>query len=171
MKERIAWSGLQLRHDARGKPLKRFYQLETLASATERVLTRNELFLAKGLRSIFGKAKVANMSFELVRENTYKYVFRLRAVDVHGKRAALGYVVAKNSEECGKITEAEHAYLRLIHEGAPGWVAQAHEGGTVFMPDRHRRSTHHREVFAYLMDWRHGYAPVTALRGTQWELT
>ena len=153
----VKWSRLGPLVDTRGKPFKRFYQLDTLASAIERLLQTSGNFIQRTLSSEFGPDPVIACAFELFREGRNDLVFRLNVTNTKRSRATLALVVAKNHEECSAIAQTQHQHLQLLYERAPQFVVKPLHGGTLFLPDRHRRVTHGRELYAYVTQWLPSY--------------
>lgn len=147
------WSGFRPFFDFWGNELKRFYKLETLENATDRMLQDNDRFILPSIQEILGPAQLSTLGFELFQEGRYQLIFRIRAANARGKKGSFGFVVAKNSEECSAVARNEHRNLRLLHERAPKHVVRPYRGGTIYLPDRYQRQGHGREIYAYLTQW------------------
>ncbi len=164
---RIRWSGFRPMNDFWGQEIKRFYQLETLASATEWMVRTRDRFLVQSLQDAMGPAPIMALHFELFQEGKYQLIFRLDASNAKRKRGQFAYVVAKHHEEYSKVARAEHTNLRVLNQRAPGSIVKPFRGGTVFLPDRHHRASHGREVYAYLTQWLGGYHELGVNRNLQ----
>ncbi len=147
------WSGFRPFYDYWGNELKRFYLLETLANATDRMLRDCDRFVLPSTQEVLGPAQLQGMSFELFQEGRYQLIFRLRAANARGKKATFGLVVAKNAQECSAVARNEHRNLQLLHARAPEHVVRTFRGGVIFLPDRYQRPGHGREIYAYLTQW------------------
>ena len=150
-----------------GQEIKRFYQLETLANATEWLLRTSDRFILPSIQEILGPSPVKALSFELFQEGKFQLIFRLRASNAKRKQGSFAFVVAKKHDDISVIAQREHQNLRLLHERAPSSVVQPYRGGTIFLPDRHKRADHGREVYAYLTHWLEGYYELGVTRELQ----
>lgn len=164
---RVKWSGFKEMKDFWGQTMKRFYQLETLANATEASLTWRNSFVFRSVHEALGPQEIISMQFELFQEGRYQLIFRLRAVNSNGKTAQLAYVAAKNHEECTDVAKTEHFNLRTLAARMPKHVVQPYWGGTVVLPDRHKRKEQDRHVYAYLTGWLNGYEELGVTRSLQ----
>ena len=164
---RVKWSGFRVLLDFWGQPMKRYYQLETLANATEAALSWKNSFLYKSVHEALGPADVSALNFELFQEGRYQLIFRLRASNIKGGSTQFAYVAAKNHEECSDIARAEHHNLRTLYERMPQWVTRPYWGGTVVLPDRHKRKEHDRLVYTYFTSWLNGYEELGVTRNLQ----
>ncbi len=140
-------------YDYWGNEIPRFYRVETLASATDRLITTGDTFIVPSIKDVLGPAPVTSLAFELFQEGKYQLIFRINAGNARRKRAAFGFVVAKNGAELSKVAAAEHQNLRTLHARIPKYVVKPFRGGEIFLPDRHGRREHHRQVYAYLTQW------------------
>jgi hypothetical protein len=154
---RVSWGKFRPMYDYWGNEIKRFYQLETLAGATELYMRSWDRFIVPSVRDVLGGAPLTRLHFELFQEGRFQLIFRLEAVNANRRRATFAFVVAKNHEECSTVAHAEHRHLTTLHERAPGLVVRPYRGGAIFLPDRHRRADVRREVYAYLTQWLDGY--------------
>ena len=150
---RTRWTGLRPLYDYWGNEIPRYYNVETLANAVERLLKGRDTFIMPSIRQVLGPAPVTYMAFELFQEGQFQLIFRLNAGNARRKRASFGFVAAKNASELSKVAAAEHRNLRLLHERIPTHVVKTFQGGEVFLPDRHGRNEHHRHVYVYLTQW------------------
>lgn len=139
-----------------GQELKRYYKLETLASAVEWCIRRQDRFIMPTVQRVLGSAPVTSLTFTLFQEGRFQLIFRLRAINAKKKSAEFGFVVAKRDGETSATAGAEHRHLEYLHARAPEWVVKPHLGGHVFLPDRHRRGEG-REIYAYLTQWLAAY--------------
>jgi hypothetical protein len=164
---RVKWSRFRIMNDFWGQPMKRYYQLETLASATEASLTWRNSFVFRSVREVLGANEIISLHFELFQEGRYQLIFRLTATDSRGKKAVFAYVAAKNHEECSEVAMTEHRNLRTLYERMPKFVTQPYWGGTLLLPDRYRREGQDRHVYAYLTAWQNGYDELGVARSLQ----
>jgi hypothetical protein len=151
--KRTRWTGMRPMYDYWGAEIPRFYNVETLASATERLINTTDTFIVPSVKDVLGPAPVTHLAFELFQEGQYQLIFRLNAGNARRKRASFGFVVAKNAAELSKIALSEHQNLRVLFERIPKHVVKPFKGGEIFLPDRHGRREHHRQVYAYLTQW------------------
>jgi hypothetical protein len=145
---------------------KRFYKLETLASATEGLLQGRDLFITPSVHAVLGQGPIASFHFRLARERLKQYVFRLDVVNRRRKRASFVFAVAQHWEAISKAVEAEHRTLSALYSAAPDYVVQPYQGGRIQLPERRRR-TAHRKVYAYLSEWAEGFEPLELGRDGQ----
>ena len=151
---RIRWEGLRPLFDFWGNEIKRFYQLETLASAVEHMIrTKRDRFILPSIQQVLGPEPVTTLVFELFQEGKYQLIFRMRAGNAKRKEAAFAFVAAKHHEAYSRIAQAELGNLHTLHQRAPGAVVKPFRGGLVYLPDRHQRKSHAREIYAYLTQW------------------
>ncbi|MFP6583195.1 MAG: hypothetical protein VCD00_11665, partial [Candidatus Hydrogenedentota bacterium] len=90
-------------------------------------------------------------------EGQYQLIFRVKAMNIKRKQATFGLVVAKNNKEYSDVAKKEHALLRLLNERDPKCIVEPLKGGMVFLPDRHKRKEHDRELYAYCTTWLSGF--------------
>jgi len=164
---RVQWHGFRPLFDYWGNEIKRFYKLETLASATEGMLRGNDRFVVPSVRDVLGPAPVTSLSFDLFQEGKYQLVFRLRAGNAKRKQASFGFVVAKAEGTHSKVAAVEHANLRLLNRRAPDLVVQPFRGGYIHLPDRLGRSGQGRNVYAYVTQWLSGFHELGVDRSLQ----
>lgn len=150
---RLFWAGFRPLYDYWGNELKRYYKLETLASATAHMIKTKDRFLVPTVQSVLGPLPVRRLMIELFQEGRYQLIFRVLAENARGNRAAFGLVVAKNHQECSKVAQQEHQNLRWLHDRAPKWVVKPYQGGMIYLPDRHLRKECGRDIYAYLTQW------------------
>ena len=150
-----------------GEEIRRFYQLDTLASATEWVVKTSDRFIVPTVQDILGPAAVSMLSFELFQEGRFQLIFHMRAANEKRSEAEFAYVVAKRARDFSELARGEHRNLTILNERAPNQVVQPYRGGIVFMPDRHQRPGHGREVYAYLTQWLSGYHEMGVTRELQ----
>ncbi len=154
---RTKWIGFRLFRDGSGAPIRRFYNLDTLASATDRLLREKHNFIARAVQGILGPAEIIHLEFELTRENNYRFVFRVEAGNARRKQAQLAFVAAKHHENYSKVLATEHHNLRVLHERAPDHIVKPFAGGRVWLPPGRRKDQPRREVYAYLTQWMGGF--------------
>lgn len=150
---RIKWTELEERLDDAGRPLKRFYKVDTFSSALNKQILDKGGFVANTIEAVLGRVPLSSMSFQLVHENAYRFVFRARVVNKNGKRASFGVVAAKNAEEFSSLLRREYLNLSGLHEQAPRLVIRPFGDGNVYLPDRHRRRELGRDIYTYTAEW------------------
>lgn len=144
------WHNLVELTDHRGKAWRRFYKLETLASAVEKMVHEGERFIVPAAEQVLGPGKLKQIAFTLAGEDTMRLVFHVKVANSNRKRGILMLVVAKNAEEATRRVNLEYKHLHILSERIPGAMAAPVRQGLIFMPDRHRRKDQHRELGAYL---------------------
>lgn len=154
---RIRWSSFRPLYDFWGNEIKRFYQLETLASAVERMIRSKDRFVIPSVQEVLGPAPVTSLAFELFQEGKYQLIFRLRACNVKRKEGVFAFVAAKRPADYSDIARQEHGNLRLLNQRARDYVVRPFRGGMVYLPDRHGRTEHGREIYAYVTQWLTGF--------------
>ena len=82
---RVKWSGFRVMMDFWGQPMKRYYQLETLANATEASLQWKNSFVYRSVHEVLGAGDISSLQFELFQEGRYQLIFKLRAGSTKGK--------------------------------------------------------------------------------------
>ena len=152
------WTGFRPLFDYWGNEIVRFYKLETLASAVDWSLqTKRDRFLIPSIQQALGPAPVISLAFELFQEGRYQLIFRVRALNARRKEGLFALVVAKRADDYSKLAAAEHANLRVIHERAPEFIVRPFRGGNIYLPDRHGRVEHGRDIYAYVTQWLAGF--------------
>jgi len=165
---RVQWNGFRPLFDFWGNEIKRFYKLDTLAGATEWVLRKKkDRFLIRSIQDVLGPTPVVSLSFELFQEGKYQLIFRLRAANVKRKQASFAFVVAKAHGNYSEMALKEHENLRVLNERIPSLVVKPFRGGYIFLPDRHQRSAHGREIYVYLTQWLGGFHELGVARNLQ----
>lgn len=154
---RVRWKGFRPLFDFWGHEIKRFYKLETLASAVEWSLQTRDRFIIPSVQDLLGPGAVTTLSFELFQEGKFQLIFRLKAGNARRKEGLFAFVVAKRTGDFSTVAAAEHRNLEMLNARARGQVVRPFRGGNLFLPDRHRRAEHGREVYAYLTQWLSGY--------------
>ncbi len=139
-----------------------FFKLETLQSATERVLDTRDLFLAPSFHARLGPAALSSIVFELMREEQHRFIFRVKVANQRLKTGVFRLVVAKREGKTSERIDEEHQLLESLHRRAPKVVVQPYRGGFIYLPDRRRRTELGRSVFAYVTDWPVGFQPLGA---------
>jgi hypothetical protein len=147
--------------------MKRYYQLETLASATEWMLRTSDRFIVPSVQEVLGPAPLVVLGFELFQEGKYQFIFRLRATNAKGKEGVFAFVVAKKHEDYSALARAEHRNLQVLYDRAPAVIVKPFRGGNIFLPDRHHRAEHGREIYAYLTQWLNGFQEMGVSRDLQ----
>ncbi|MFP6595820.1 MAG: hypothetical protein VCC01_00030, partial [Candidatus Hydrogenedentota bacterium] len=153
----IKFKNTQPRMDSEGKEYKRFFKLETLTNALEKQIRTNDKFVLSSIRQVLGSMTIRNIDAEMVQESKYRFTFRLKLQSENRKQATFGLVVAKNNQECSEIVKREHSLMRILHERVPKCVVEPLKGGTIFLPDRHRRAEQDRDIYAYMTMWTGGF--------------
>jgi hypothetical protein len=151
------FTDLRPMYDYWGQELKRYYKLETLANATEHRLARQDTFIVPSVQQVLGRTPVTSMVFRLFQEGRYQLIFQMTAANTRKKKASFAFVVAKKDGELSALAAAEHRHLQMLHPRAPDWVVRPYLGGTLYFPDRYGRSSHARDIYAYLTHWLSGY--------------
>lgn len=167
---RIRWTGFRPFFDYWGNEIKRFYQLETLASATEYMIEHRDQFIVPSVKTVMGPSPLTSLHFELFQEGRHQLIFRLQAGNTRRKQGAFGFVAAKNAQEHAEVARQEHRILEELHRRAPQFVVRPFRGGKVFLPDRHGRESHGREIYAYITEWLNGYHELGVNRNLQFFL-
>jgi len=152
------WTGFRPLFDFWGNQIKRFYQLETLASATDWMLkTDRDRFIVPSVNAVLGNLPIVSLTFEFFQEGRYQLIFRMRAVNIQSKEAVFAFVVAKRENDFSALAIGEHQNLATLYEREPDFVVRPFLGGKIFLPDRHGRPEHGRDVYAYLTQWLDGF--------------
>jgi hypothetical protein len=163
----VSWKNLVPMYDFWGKEFERYYKLETLTNAVEGAIRGQDKFVLPSVHDVLGPAPVTRITGELFQEGRIQLIFRLRAVNANRKRASFALVAAKNHQDYSDIARAEHKNLRILYKRAPQCVVRPYRGSIVFLPDRHRRSSHNREVYVYLTEWLRGFHELGIQRNHQ----
>jgi len=167
---RVHWSGFRPLFDFWGNEIKRFYKLETLARATEWMLQTKDRFLIPSIQDVLGPSPVTSLAFELFQEGKYQLIFRLVAGNARRKQTSFAFVVAKHHEDYSQLARTEHHLLRVLNARAPRSVVKPFRGGPIYLPDRHKRLDHGREVYAYVTQWFSGFYELGVNRDLQFFL-
>ena len=153
----IKFKNTEPRFDIEGKEYKRHYKIETLTNALSKQIRTNDKFVLSSIRDTLGNVPVKNIEFELVHESRYRFTFKLKILAANRKQATFGLVVAKNHKEYSELTKNENTFMRILHERIPKMSVQPLKGGTIFLPDRHKRKEFDRDVHAYMTTWQGGF--------------
>jgi hypothetical protein len=148
-----------------GVEMKRFYQIETLASATEHRLKTGDRFITPSVSKILGDSPLTSLSFTLEQEREHSLVFRFRAGNTKRKSAVFAYVAAKNDGGYSEMTETEHRLLGVLYGRAAKYVVRPFFGGTVYLPGRTGRQG--REIFGYCSQWPTRHEPLGVTKTLQ----
>lgn len=162
------WINLVELRDHRGKPWRRFYKLETLASAVDKLVRERDRFIQPAAEQLLGQGKLTQLTFTLVDEDEHRLTFHVKAANSARRRTNMAFIVAKNTEEASRRVALESKHLRILAERIPGDMAVPLRTGTIFLPDRYRRSDHHRELEAYLTALPGNFEPLGIHRNTQY---
>lgn len=164
----VRWTGFRPLFDFWGNEIKRFYKLETLASATEYMISsKRDRWLLPGIQKVLGPAPVVSLSFELFQEGRYQLIFHLKALNAKRKQAEFAFVAAKQGDEFSRVAMAEHANLIALYRRAPEHIVKPFTGGTIYLPDRYGRVEKGREVYTYLTQWLSNYHELGVARNLQ----
>jgi hypothetical protein len=155
----IKWKNLGPMYDFWGKEFKRYYQLETMANAVEGLFKERarDSFLAPSIKSALGPAKITRCEIELFQEGYYQLIFRMKVQNSQKRKGTFALVVAKDNKGLSETAKREHHTLNQLYERAPQCFVRTLKGGTLFLPDRHRRKENDRFIYAYVTEWQHGY--------------
>jgi len=164
---RISWSGFRPLFDFWGQEIRRFYQVETLASAVEYAIRRRDRFIIPSVQSVLGDAPLTHLAFELFQEGTYQLIFRVRAMNARKRSGLFAMVAAKREGDYSDLARGEHDNLRILNERAPEHVVRPYLGGNIFLPDRHGRVEHGRDVYVYLTQWLTGFHEMGVTKNLQ----
>ena len=145
---RFQWFGVK-EEDTRRRG-KQFYKLETLASATERLVRTKDRVITASARAAIGPSDLTSMTFELIGERPNAFVFRLHAGNAHRNRHTFNYLAAKSDGKHSEALAAEFERLRAFAQRAPKHFPKMFRSGSVFLPDRIRRRSQGREIAIYL---------------------
>ena len=148
-------------------PSKRFFKLETLTSALEKMLLERDRFFYAELVSQLGNIPLATVEGDLQYEDHLRLVFAISATNRVRKRAALRLCVAKNHEEHSAALRKEFEALNALHPRAPSRIIKPLRPGNIYLPDRYRRANVNREVFAYFTEAFPGTGPLYVASDTQ----
>ena len=162
------WLNLIEFNDDRGKPYRRFYQLETLTNAVDKMILEGQRFIVPAIQQLLGRGKISSLTFTLQEEDALRFVFQMRVSDATRKRTNLRLVIAKNHEEATRRVVVEFKHLSALHPRIPDHMVEPVRAGTIFLPDRYRREGSHREVGAYLTTGPTGYEPLGIHRNQQY---
>ena len=100
---RVQWENLKPLYDFWGKEFKRFYKLETLASAVEKRLSEHDTFILPSITGAMGQTPIVSLRFELFQEGKFQHIFRVQASSAKRKRGNFAFVAAKNAEEFSQL--------------------------------------------------------------------
>jgi hypothetical protein len=150
---------------------KRFFQIETLASAVEGQIALKDPGIIASFREAFGPMTVSSMTFDLIGETRYHLVFQVKAASFKQRPRTLGMVVAKNHEEGSKATSAEYKALQQLAPRLGKMILKTYQSGRVYLPDRYRRTDVKRTLFLYMTEWTSGFSTFSANKTGQIRLT
>lgn len=153
---RIKWTNLKAPSLAQGKAAERFFKLETMASAIEKLTGGSDRVITPSLKSTMGLSRITSMVGEVVNERRYQLTLRIKATNTNRKRGSVRVIVAKNNQEFSTQLTTEHHFLQELHKKKPKLVISAGRTGVLFLPDRYRRSSNDRELFFYVTPWING---------------
>jgi hypothetical protein len=159
---RVRWNGIEHLDDG----VKRFYKIETLASAVEYLIQNRDSFIVPSIQASFEREAVASLDFDFFAELPGKLMFRVRASTAKRKTAMFAFVVAKNADPFSKHLAAEHANLKHFHARAPESIMQPLRGGRIYLPDRHQRAGYGREVYGFMAKWPTGHTGLGMGKGS-----
>jgi hypothetical protein len=130
-------------------PTRYFFQGESLARGLELALSRRDALVSGGKDKAFAAAEWRSVSGVAISENNYAIEV---ALDLHtaAKRGArLRIVVGRNDQELGQMVKAEARNLAALAPRLLRNIAPPISSGTLFLPDRHRRTGQNRRIPAY----------------------
>lgn len=162
------WNNLVEFTDQHGKPFRRFYQLDTLTSAVDKLVRERDRLFQPAIEKVLGPGKANSMLFSLTAEDEWRLIFTIKVTAVNNRKTTLSLVVAKNPEEGSSRVAQEYKHLRLLHERLKDEMTEPLRAGILFLPDRYRREEHHRELQAYLTALPVGYEPLGIHRNLQY---
>lgn len=162
------WLNLVEFRDEKGRPYRRFYKLETLISAVDKLVREQDRFLVPAVQQLLGPGGLNNIIFELYSEDPLRFVFHGRATHATRKRANFRLVVAKNQEEASRRVSVEYKHLAALYPRMGDQMVQPLRSGGIFLPDRYRRQDHHREVSAYVTSCPANFGPLGIHRSHQY---
>lgn len=162
------WNNMVEFVDHRGKPFRRFYQLDTLASAVDKLVRDRDRLIQPAIEKVLGPGKIINLVFTLTAEDELRLIFTIKVTSATRRKTQLSLVVAKNPEEGSRRVAQEYKHLRLLHERLKDEMTEPLRAGILFLPDRYRREDHHRELEAYITALPVGYEPLGIHRNLQY---
>jgi len=165
----IKWKNLVPMYDFWGKEFKRYYKLETLASAVEGLFKgrAHDPFLSPNIKSALGPSRITRCEIELFQEGFYQLIFKMKVQNSQKRRATFALVVAKDHQGLSETAKREHRTLIELFGRATQCFARPLKGGTLYLPDRHRRKENDRYVYAYMTEWQHGHHELGIQRNGQ----
>lgn len=143
--------------DANGEPFRRFYKLDTLFNALETQAQIRGSLLLTTVQQTLGSSALSSLTFDLVHENTYRYVFVLRVSNTKRKRCSFRFIAAKNPSEHSVAVQSEFDTLSKLHARAPRCVLRPLRAGTLQFADHKGRAPSNREIFAYFTEPARGF--------------
>lgn len=156
-------------YDFWGKEFKRYYQLETLANAVEGLFKgrARDSFIYPSIKTALGPSKITRCDIELFQEGYYQLIFRMKVQNSQKRKGTFALVVAKDDKGLTETAKREHHTLVELYKRAPQCFVHALKGGTLLLPDRHRRKEKDRFIYAYVTEWQHGYHELGIQRNGQ----
>lgn len=152
------WSDIRAMSDSFGVAYKRYFKLETLASAVDYMIQQgNDRFIQPTIQQKLGPAPITSLQFKLAQESSQRIVFRMRAGNARKKLTTFAFVVSKKPLADTTLLSEEHAVLRTLYKRSSKQVLQTFRGGAVYLPDRYRRTDKGREIYCYLTEWLPGF--------------
>ena len=162
------WNNMVEFADQRGKPFRRFYQLDTLSSAVDKLVRDRDRLIQPAIEKVLGPGNTSGLIFTLTAEDEFRLIFTIKVTTVNKRKAVLSLVVAKNPEKGSSRVTQEYKHLRLLHERLKEEMTEPLRAGIIFLPDRYRREEHHRELQAYLTAMPVGYEALGIHRNEQY---
>lgn len=162
------WNNMVEFVDHRGKPFRRFYQLETLSSAVDKLVRDRDRLIQPAIEKVLGPGAANSLIFTLSAEDEFRLIFTIKVTTATKRKTQLSLVVAKNPEEGSRRVAQEYKHLRLLHERLKEEMTEPLRAGIIFLPDRYRREEHHRELEAYVTALPVGYEPLGIHRNLQY---
>lgn len=162
------WNNMVELVDQRGKPFRRFYQLDTLSSAVDKLVRERDRLIQPAIEKVLGPCQPNSLIFTLTGEDEFRLIFTMKVTTANKRKAVLSLVVAKNPEEGSSRVTQEYKHLKLLHERLKEDMTEPLRAGIIFLPDRYRREEHHRELQAYLTAMPVGYEALGIHRNLQY---
>jgi hypothetical protein len=149
---RTKWTGLETLPAGEGPESRRFYRIDTLASAVDGMLRGKDAFFTSTLKKLLGPADITAARFHLARDRKHEYVFRVEAGNARRKQITLALVVAKHQGDFSTLVKAEFDTMRKLRSRLGRNAPDLYRNGIIYLPER-RSKKEGRELQAYLRQW------------------
>ena len=146
-------------HGQGGAP-KRYFGLDTLATAVDKLLMQKRNFLLESVHRVLGPLPVTALEFALAEESKHGLRFRVQAANAKRKKAVLALWVSNRHGGVSKTAAEAHGVLRTLHERAPDHVIRPLAGGRVLLPPKRGKAAEKRELYGWCSEWLNGYYPL-----------